>query len=98
MGEKPGAIGNTFGEHIGNLENLMGTHWEHVENKGKMKKILLPPPPHTQNLKEKNNKALWLHAEPSHWLHEISISKTVHHHFWPGLIYPRYKQGVLISI
>jgi hypothetical protein len=25
------------------------------------------------------------HAEPSHWLHEISISKTVCHHFWPGL-------------
>jgi hypothetical protein len=27
-------------------------------------------------------------AEPSHWLHEISISKTVHHHFWPGVISP----------
>jgi len=25
-----------------------------------------------------------VHAEPSHWLHEISISKTIHHHFWPG--------------
>ncbi len=24
--------------------------------------------------------SLWI------WLHEISISKTVHHHFWPGLI------------
>jgi hypothetical protein len=32
--------------------------------------------------------ALGVHAEPSHWLHEISISKTVHHHFWPGLIPP----------
>jgi hypothetical protein len=21
-----------------------------------------------------------------HWLHEISISKTVCHHFWPGLM------------
>jgi hypothetical protein len=29
-----------------------------------------------------------VHAEPSHWLHEISIFKTVHHHFWPGLIPP----------
>jgi hypothetical protein len=27
-----------------------------------------------------------VHAERSHWLHEISISKTVGHHFWPGLI------------
>jgi hypothetical protein len=25
-------------------------------------------------------------SEPSHWLHEISISKAVGHHFWPGLI------------
>jgi len=25
MGLKPGAIGNTLGEHIG---NLMGTYWE----------------------------------------------------------------------
>jgi len=30
-----------------------------------------------------------VHAEPSHWLHEISISKTVGHHFWPGLILPQ---------
>jgi hypothetical protein len=27
-----------------------------------------------------------VHAEPSHWLHEISISKTVGHHFWPRLM------------
>jgi len=31
-------------------------------------------------------KALCVPAEPSHWLHENSISKTVHHHFWPQLI------------
>jgi hypothetical protein len=24
----------------------------------------------------------------SHWLHELSISKTVGHHIWPGLIPP----------
>jgi hypothetical protein len=29
-----------------------------------------------------------VHAEPSHWLHEISISKIIRHHFWPGLIPP----------
>jgi len=27
-----------------------------------------------------------VHAEPSHWGHEISLSKTVCHHFWPGLM------------
>jgi hypothetical protein len=59
-------------EHIG---NLMGTHWELEGNKGKMKK-------------RKRIKALSVHAEPSHWLHEISISKTVCHHFWSGLVPP----------
>jgi len=41
MGLKRGAIGSTLGEHIG---NLMRTHWEHVNNKGKMKKNPPPPP------------------------------------------------------
>ncbi len=27
-----------------------------------------------------------MHAEPPHWLHEKSISKTVRHHFWLGLM------------
>jgi hypothetical protein len=28
-----------------------------------------------------------MHAEPSsHWLHETFITKTIHHHFWPGLM------------
>ncbi len=37
-GIKWGAIGNTLGEHLG---NILGTWKEHVGNKGKMK----PPPP-----------------------------------------------------
>jgi hypothetical protein len=45
MGLKRGAIGNTFGEQIG---NLMGTSWELKGNmlgtKEKRKKILPPPP------------------------------------------------------
>jgi hypothetical protein len=28
MGLKLGAIGNTLGEYIGNLRNILGTHWE----------------------------------------------------------------------
>jgi hypothetical protein len=43
-----------------------------------------------------------VHTEPSHWLHEISISKTVRHHFWPGLkmlLYLLfYKLGLLIQL
>ncbi len=35
MGLKPGAIGNTLGEHIGNLRNIWGIWKEHVGNKGK---------------------------------------------------------------
>jgi hypothetical protein len=26
----------------------------------------------------------WVHAEPSNWLYEISIPKTLCDHFWPG--------------
>jgi hypothetical protein len=59
---------------------------EHVGNKGKNKKSF--PPPKPKNLKENKAKPLGVHAEPSHWLHEISISKTVCHHFWPGIISP----------
>jgi len=53
MGFKPGAIGNTFGEHV---ENLIGTHWELENNiegtcweqKKNDKKSSLPPPPPPQ--------------------------------------------------
>jgi len=42
--------------------------------------LLPPPPPKIHN----ENRPL----EPSHWLHEISISKMVYHHFQPGLVPP----------
>jgi len=75
MGLKRGAIRNTLGEHI---ENPLGTWKEHVGTKWKMKNI---PPLPPQNLKGKKSRhfesACW--AFPSHWLHEISISKTVGH-------------------
>jgi len=58
------AIGNTLGEHIG---NLMRTNWELEGNKGKMKKI----------------KAL---LRLPIGCKKFSISKTVGHHFRPGLI------------
>jgi len=42
---KRGAIGNTLGEHIKNLRNILGTSREHVGNKGKREKIPDPPLP-----------------------------------------------------
>jgi hypothetical protein len=60
----------------------MQTCWEPGENE---KNPQLPP---FQNLKEKKSMHFEVHAEACHWLHEISISKTVSHHFWPGLMPP----------
>jgi len=37
-------------------------------------------------------------AEPSHWLHEISVSKTVRHQFWPGLLPPLLTGGTYFII
>jgi hypothetical protein len=73
--------------------NPLGTWREHIGNKRKMKKI--PPAPHLPKLQRE--KHFRVHAEPSHWLHEIFISKTVCHHFWPGW-YPHYKPGLLILV
>jgi hypothetical protein len=50
---------------------MLGTQWEQTKNKNS------PPPP---NPKEKPLNT----PEPSHWLHEISISKTVYQYFQPG--------------
>jgi hypothetical protein len=86
IGEKGRTLGKTYGiKGRSYWEHPWGTHWELEGNKGKMKKK--PSPTHPK-LKRKNIKALRVHAEPSHWLHEIFISKTVCHHFWPGLIPP----------
>ncbi len=59
MGLKWGAIGNTLGEHIGNLGNILRTWWEPIENLRRgtcweqRKNEKNPPlPPKTQNLKE----------------------------------------------
>ncbi len=41
MGLKQGAIENTLWEHIGNLGNILGAHWELDGNNGKMKKYAL---------------------------------------------------------
>jgi hypothetical protein len=58
--------GEHVGEHIGNLRNILGTHWELERNmvdthweRGKNEKILsLPPCPLPQDLKEKKQGTL----------------------------------------
>ncbi len=58
MGLKQGAIGNTLGEHIG---NLIGTHWEFEGNMlgtKKMEKILFPLPLPKKKFKGKKSRHL----------------------------------------
>jgi len=85
MGEKGRTLGITYGikarcywEHPWRTYwepdgNPLGTWREHVGNKGKMRKKST----HSEVM-------LSLHVDT----HEISISKTVCHHFWAGLILP----------
>jgi hypothetical protein len=51
MGLKQGVTGNTLEEHIENLVNIMGTHWELEGNKGEKKSSPAP-----QTLKEKESR------------------------------------------
>jgi len=60
-----------------------------------MKKYLSSNPT-TALLKGKKARHLECLLGPSHWLHEISLPKRVHHHFWPGLI-PLAKNTLPIS-
>jgi hypothetical protein len=74
----------TFREHDG---NIMGTHWE--QGKKNKKSLALPWPP---SLKKKKK------MDHSHSLHEISLSKNVHHQFfaWATLMPILKNLGVLI--
>jgi len=63
MGLKQGVIGNSLGEHIGNLGNILVASWEPIGNlkgtKEKFKKILPSPAPHPpKKLQRKKIKAL----------------------------------------
>jgi hypothetical protein len=68
----------------------LGTSWEHDGNtlgrREKNKKSLSPPPVPIPQYVHKKKTRLFVSAEPFHWLHEISLSKTVRHHLSPGLI------------
>jgi hypothetical protein len=64
------------------LGNTLGTLGELNENTtDKQSKNSPSPPPQTEKKKIKP-------LQRSNWLHEISISKMVHHHFQPRLIPP----------
>jgi hypothetical protein len=82
------------------LRKILGTHWELERNivrthweVGKNEKKISPPP---QNIKGKITKHLECMFGPSHWLHEISLPKKLHHHFWHGLT-PLAKNTPLIE-
>jgi len=72
-----------WGTHWELIGNIVRTYWE-PGKMGKQKKSFLHPPP--QNFKGKKARHLECMLGPSNWLHEISLPKRVHHHFWPGLI------------
>jgi len=67
---------------------------EHVGKKGKGKKSAPSPPPHppthppTQNLKEKKSRHFECMLSLLIGCMKFLFSKTLHHHFWPGLILP----------
>ncbi len=82
-------LGNIFrnslwtSESSGKLTKIpMGTDGDTLRRREKNKKSLCPHLPQ----REKKLDCSWVHAEPSHWLHEISLSKTVRHQFPTGLI------------
>jgi hypothetical protein len=90
-----------YGENVGEkIGNALGNLKEHSVNtlgsREKLKKIFLPPPPPPQNIKGKKTRHLECMLGPSHWLHEISLSKRLHHHFWHGLM-PLAKNTPLIQ-
>jgi len=97
VGEHNGNLGNISGTQpklIGNFlrahsENILGAHWEPVNF---FKKNPSPP-----NLKGKNARDLEHMLGASHWLHEISLPKRVHHHFCPGLLLPLAKNTLPIN-
>jgi len=84
-----------YWEHLGERIWKQFRNW--MEPRGK----IIKPHGNTLRTKEKNpsppcrlskRKKLdcsWVYAEPSCWLHDISLSKTVRHHFSPGLILPK---------
>ncbi len=87
-------LGKILKTHWELERNIVRTHWAVGKNEKKF--FPLPPPTPPQNIKEKETRHLECMVGPSHWLHEISLSKRFHHHFWHGLM-PFAKNTPLIQ-
>jgi hypothetical protein len=73
----------TWWDTLGTKVNQHPQSWHlHLLEWGLLVAILTP-----QNVR---NRHLWVPVEPFHWLHEISMSKTCHHHF---SLYPILLRG-----
>jgi hypothetical protein len=72
--------------------NIVGTR----ENRKKNSSSQPPPPLPVAQLKRKNARHLECVLGPSQSLHETSLPKRVHHHFWPNL-YPSQVQLFLVE-
>ncbi len=81
-----------FGQTIwAKSEVLLGTSWgtlQELENHLRTREIYIYPSPPLSKRKKLDRSRV--HAEPSHWLHEISLSKTVRHHIG--------KKGIAFSV
>jgi hypothetical protein len=88
-------------EHVGNLWNILGTHWELEGNMlGQRKNETNPPTPHPppppQLNRKKSRNFEFMLSLPIGCMKFLG-SKTGGHHFWPGLI-PPLKTGGTSSL
>jgi hypothetical protein len=73
------------------MGNTLGSPWEFDVNTLRIGKKIEKKFPHlhlSPKTKKEEKNPLGVHVEPSHWLHEISISKIECHHFQHGLTTP----------
>jgi hypothetical protein len=80
-----------MGTHLELKGNIVRTHWEPGNMKTKSSN-----PPSQKKFEREKARHLECMFGPSHQLHEISLHKRVHHHFWPGLIIPHAKKNLPI--
>jgi hypothetical protein len=75
-------------EHIENLKNILGTHWEQKKTKKSS--------PFPSRKPKRKNQAPKVHVEPFHWLHENSCPKLFVTIFGPNF-FKVYQNLVIAS-